>query len=95
MLLYLELLISDSIHYSQTGMIRQILVKEGIPGLYRGLTSLLSREIPGYFCFFYGYAGSIKLLSCHNESRDTMCKYKHLSMCICMYVLYTILYICT
>ena len=63
------------LYYSQTGMFRQIFVNEGVPGFYRGLTSLLYREVPGYFCFFYGYAGSVKLLASPEESRDNMCMY--------------------
>ncbi|CAG2118327.1 unnamed protein product [Medioppia subpectinata] len=34
---------------------RQILRDEGIPGMFRGLSSTMAREMPGYFCFFGGY----------------------------------------
>ncbi|KAH9497757.1 hypothetical protein DERF_013716 [Dermatophagoides farinae] len=34
---------------------RNILKSEGIPGLFRGLTSTMAREMPGYFFFFGGY----------------------------------------
>lgn len=34
---------------------KQILKQEGIPGLYRGLSSTIFREMPGYFFFFGGY----------------------------------------
>lgn len=33
----------------------QILNNEGIPGLFKGLTSTMFREMPGYFFFFGGY----------------------------------------
>lgn len=33
----------------------QILRNEGVPGLFRGLTSTMFREMPGYFFFFGGY----------------------------------------
>ena len=36
-------------------MTREILQKEGIQGLYKGLTSTMLREMPGYFFFFGGY----------------------------------------
>lgn len=36
---------------------KQILRSEGIPGLYRGLTSTMMREMPGYFFFFGSYEG--------------------------------------
>lgn len=35
----------------------QILRDNGIPGLFRGLTPTLMREMPGYFFFFGGYEG--------------------------------------
>lgn len=35
----------------------QIIKKEGLPGLFRGLTPTLAREMPGYFFFFGGYEG--------------------------------------
>lgn len=33
----------------------QIVQSEGIAGLFRGLTSTMAREMPGYFFFFGGY----------------------------------------
>lgn len=33
----------------------QILKNEGVPGLFKGLTSTMFREMPGYFFFFGGY----------------------------------------
>lgn len=42
---------------------RQILKAEGIPGLFRGMTSTLAREMPGYFFFFGGYEGTRGLLT--------------------------------
>ncbi|XP_041359074.1 mitochondrial ornithine transporter 1-like [Gigantopelta aegis] len=37
------------------GLTREILHAEGVPGLFKGLTSTLLREMPGYFFFFGGY----------------------------------------
>ncbi|XP_052828371.1 mitochondrial ornithine transporter 1 [Octopus bimaculoides] len=34
---------------------KEVLHAEGIPGLYKGLTSTILREMPGYFFFFGGY----------------------------------------
>ena len=36
-------------------MTRDILDREGVAGMYRGLTATILREIPGYFLFFGGY----------------------------------------
>lgn len=41
---------------------RQILRNEGIAGMYRGMTSTLMREMPGYFFFFGGYEATRELL---------------------------------
>lgn len=37
---------------------RNILREEGLGGLFLGLKPTWSREIPGYFCFFFGYEAS-------------------------------------
>ncbi|KAH9391173.1 hypothetical protein TYRP_006769 [Tyrophagus putrescentiae] len=39
-----------------------ILKAEGVPGLFRGLTSTMFREMPGYFFFFGGYELSKSML---------------------------------
>ena len=39
-------------------MCRNILVTDGVSGLFRGLIPTWCREIPGYFCFFLGYETS-------------------------------------
>lgn len=49
-----------------------ILKSEGIPGLFRGLTSTMAREMPGYFCFFGGYELAKSLLVSEGESADNL-----------------------
>lgn len=49
---------------------KQILKQEGIPGLFRGLTSTIAREMPGYFFFFGSYEVSRELLANEGESKD-------------------------
>ncbi|XP_058793813.1 mitochondrial ornithine transporter 1 isoform X2 [Phymastichus coffea] len=49
---------------------RQILKESGIPGLFRGLTSTIAREMPGYFFFFGGYELTRELLAKPGQSRD-------------------------
>ncbi|XP_046394205.1 mitochondrial ornithine transporter 1 [Ischnura elegans] len=49
---------------------KQILVQEGIPGLFRGLTSTIVREMPGYFFFFGGYEASRQMLAKEGQSKD-------------------------
>lgn len=45
------------------GLTKEILRNEGIPGIYKGLTSTFVREMPGYFFFFGGYEISRYLLT--------------------------------
>ncbi|UYV78862.1 SLC25A15 [Cordylochernes scorpioides] len=42
---------------------KQIIKSEGIPGLYRGFSSTVFREMPGYFFFFGGYEATLCLLN--------------------------------
>ncbi|EAT34099.1 AAEL013630-PA [Aedes aegypti] len=49
---------------------RQILRSEGIPGMFRGLTSTFAREMPGYFFFFGGYEASRDLMTEPGQSKD-------------------------
>lgn len=49
---------------------RQILRTEGIPGMFRGLTSTFAREMPGYFFFFGGYEASRELMAKPGQSKD-------------------------
>ncbi|XP_018085217.1 mitochondrial ornithine transporter 1 isoform X1 [Xenopus laevis] len=51
-------------------VVRAIMSSEGIPGLFRGLSSTWLREIPGYFFFFGGYELSIDILSQRQSSKD-------------------------
>lgn len=47
----------------------QILKTEGVPGLYRGLSSTMAREMPGYFFFFGGYESCKVLLTSGHPER--------------------------
>lgn len=49
---------------------RQILKSDGIPGLFRGLTSTFAREMPGYFFFFGGYEASRALMTPPGKTKD-------------------------
>ena len=49
---------------------RDILRAEGARGLYRGLTTTLVRECPGYGCFFGAYEFTRSLLTKQNESKN-------------------------
>ena len=48
---------------------RYILRKEGIVGLFRGLTATLARECPGNACFFGGYELTRSFLTNENEKK--------------------------
>lgn len=51
-----------------------ILKEEGVPGLFRGLTSTWAREVPGYFFFFGGYSGSLMLLTPKEKQHNHLSK---------------------
>ena len=42
----------------------------GIPGLFRGLTSTMAREMPGYFFFFGGYELTKSLLTTTEQKQE-------------------------
>merc|ERR1719419_1408335 len=48
----------------------QILQSDGVPGLFRGLTATFTREMPGYFCFFFAYEATRGLLASPGQSKD-------------------------
>ncbi|KAK0167308.1 hypothetical protein PV327_004725 [Microctonus hyperodae] len=49
---------------------RQIVRANGIAGLFRGLSSTIAREMPGYFFFFGGYEATRELLAKPGQKRD-------------------------
>ena len=61
-----------SVYISGWSVVGYIIREEGIQGLFRGLTSTWLREVPGYFFFFGGYSGSLKLLSPSDDYRDNL-----------------------
>jgi solute carrier family 25 ornithine transporter 2/15 len=61
---------------NQVVMLHGIIQREGVLGLYRGLTALLARETPGYFFFFAGYSGTKKLLKSEDETMDDLALWK-------------------
>jgi solute carrier family 25 (mitochondrial ornithine transporter) member 2/15 len=48
---------------------RNIVRTEGVRGLFRGFSTTLVRECPGYGCFFGGYELTRSLLTSENESK--------------------------
>lgn len=57
-------------HISPYQLTKQILRAEGIPGMFRGLTSTFAREMPGYFFFFGGYEATRELLAKPGQPKD-------------------------
>jgi len=51
---------------------RSILKTEGVPGMFRGLTATFTREMPGYFVFFFAYEMSRSLLVREGESKASL-----------------------
>jgi len=51
------------------------LKQEGIGGLYKGLTSTMAREMPGYFFFFGSYELSRHLLTPAGKTKDDIGNY--------------------
>ncbi|NP_001279827.1 mitochondrial ornithine transporter 1 isoform X1 [Callorhinchus milii] len=53
-------------------VIKDILRTDGPLGMYRGLSSTLLREMPGYFFFFGGYEFGRTLFTSGNKSKDDL-----------------------
>ncbi|XP_015123059.1 mitochondrial ornithine transporter 1 [Diachasma alloeum] len=49
---------------------RDIVRQNGFTGLFRGLSSTIAREMPGYFFFFGGYEATRELLAKPGQSRE-------------------------
>lgn len=49
---------------------KQIIRENGFRGLFRGLSSTIAREMPGYFFFFGGYEITRELLAKPNQSKN-------------------------
>ena len=49
---------------------KQIIHQNGFRGLFRGLTSTIAREMPGYFFFFGGYELTREILAKPGQSKD-------------------------
>lgn len=64
----------------------QILRNEGVPGLFRGLTSTMAREMPGYFFFFGGYELAKRKLT-NNGTIEASTFSSFLPSLICLFVL--------
>ena len=60
--------------FSTWSVAKQIIKQEGMVGLFRGLTSTMAREVPGYFFFFGGYDASRKLLTPRGKRYDDLSK---------------------
>jgi len=52
------------------GLTKQILRQEGMGGMFRGLTSTIAREMPGYFFFFGAYECSRELFANEGQTKD-------------------------
>ncbi|XP_069129626.1 mitochondrial ornithine transporter 1-like [Argopecten irradians] len=52
------------------GLTKEILKQEGVPGMFKGLTSTMAREMPGYFFFFGGYEISRHYLTPPGKTKD-------------------------
>jgi solute carrier family 25 ornithine transporter 2/15 len=56
------------------GITKEILQVEGIRGMFKGLTSTMAREMPGYFFFFGGYEITRHLLTPEGKTKDEIGK---------------------
>ncbi|KAM7350379.1 mitochondrial ornithine transporter 1-like [Cochliomyia hominivorax] len=70
---------SKAIPVTPFKLTRHIYETEGIPGFYRGLTSTLVREMPGFFFFFGGYEATREYFTEPGQTKEdigalkTMC----------------------
>lgn len=67
----------SSLFRSAFRLTNRILRNEGIAGLFRGLSSTMAREMPGYFFFFGGYELAKSALTRHDTKEASKC-----SICI-------------
>lgn len=68
-----ESYISQGLAPPRTGpyqLTRQILTTDGPAGLFRGLTATFTREMPGYFCFFFAYEATRGALTPAGRTKD-------------------------
>jgi len=61
---------SKPVHIGPFGLCKQIMREEGFRGFFRGLTSTMTREMPGYFFFFGGYELTRHLLTPPGKTKD-------------------------
>uniref|UniRef100_A0A1B6E6J0 Mitochondrial ornithine transporter 1 n=1 Tax=Clastoptera arizonana TaxID=38151 RepID=A0A1B6E6J0_9HEMI len=76
---------NQKIRLGAFNLTRRIIQEEGIQGMFRGLTSTIAREMPGYFVFFGGYEGTRYLLTPEGKSKEESglkCVMKNLSRCL-------------
>ncbi|XP_034951726.1 mitochondrial ornithine transporter 1 [Chelonus insularis] len=57
-------------YISPWSLTKNIIRENGFTGLFRGLSSTIAREMPGYFFFFGGYELTRTLLAKPGQSRD-------------------------
>lgn len=72
--LYMTIILFWFVYFSTWSVAKQIIKQEGMVGLFRGLTSTMAREVPGYFFFFGGYDASRKLLTPRGKRYDDLSK---------------------
>ncbi|OWF37216.1 mitochondrial ornithine transporter 1-like [Mizuhopecten yessoensis] len=60
----------DKLKIGPWGLTKDILRQEGIQGMFKGLTSTMAREVPGYFFFFGGYEISRHYLTPPGKTKD-------------------------
>ena len=51
-------------------IVKDVLRTDGVLGFYRGISSTILREVPGYFFFFGGYEGTKYLLSKDSQDKE-------------------------
>lgn len=77
---FIEPLVNDkktSFLFLHSGVVQvtmQIIREDGFFGLFRGMTSTLVREVPGYFFFFGGYELSRYFLTPEGKTVDDLGK---------------------
>lgn len=77
---FIEPLVNDQkmaflfLHSGVVQVTMQIIREDGFLGLFRGMTSTLVREVPGYFFFFGGYELSRYILTPEGKTVDDLGK---------------------
>lgn len=72
-------------HRTPFTIIKDVMRTDGFLGFYRGISSTVLREVPGYFFFFGGYEVTKYWLTKGDENKENIGKQILISVCCLCY----------